>query len=62
MFVKSYIAVKQGGGAVNALPWGLVLDRDYIAVAVGLNACVRQAPFQNRVIVIVDLVRLQVCP
>ena len=41
VFVKSYIAVKQGGGAVNALPWGLVLDRDYIAVAVGLNACVR---------------------
>lgn len=61
MFVKPYIAVKQGGGAVNALPWGLVLDRDYIAVAVGLYARIRQAPFQNRVVVIVDLVRRNPC-
>ena len=35
---------------VDALFRGLVLDRNYIAVTVGLNARIRQAPFQNRVI------------
>lgn len=57
-----HIAVKQGCSAINALSGGLVLNGDNITVAVGLNARVNQAPFQNRVVIIVDVVRLQVCP
>ena len=45
---KSYIAVKQGGSAVNVLSGTLAFERANIAaVAVGLSARVCQAPFQN---------------
>ena len=61
MLIKPDIAVKQRRGSINALFRALILDRDNIAVAVRLNAGIRQAPFQNRVIVINDTMRLQVC-
>ena len=60
MLVQSHIAVQQRRRAVNALLRRLVLYGNNIAVAVGLYARVRQAPFQDGVIVVYDLVRLQV--
>ena len=60
MLIKSDIAIKQCRGSVNALFRTLVLDWDNIAVAVRLNTGIRQAPFQDLVIVINDTVRLQV--
>lgn len=55
------MAVKQGGSSVNALLWALILYGNNIAVSVRLNACVRQTPFQNGIIVINNPVCLQVC-
>ena len=60
MLVQSHIAVQQRRCAVNALLRRLVLYGNNVAVAVGLYACVRQAPFQDGVVVVYDLVRLQV--
>lgn len=60
MLIKPDVTVKQRRRFVNALFRQLVLYRNDIAVAVGLNARVRQAPFQNQVVVVNDFVRLQV--
>ena len=61
MLIKPHIAVKQCRRTAYALPWALIFHGYNIAVAVGLYACIRQAPFQNRVVIVVDFVCLQVC-
>jgi len=60
MLIQSDVTIKQSRRPVNPLPGRLVFYGDNVPVAVGLNACVRQAPFQNGVVVVNNPVRLQV--
>ena len=62
MLIKPHIPVEQGRRSVDSLFRGLVFYGNDIPVAIGLYARIRQAPFQNGVVVVYDFMRRRSAP